>query len=159
MVVNDTELSFWRNDEIMASVGEDAKPFFLAAREAFDAYDDRLKPASGGEVLPGVSLVPLPGHTPGHSGFRVAGGAGADLLIWTDITHMADIQIAKPEVTFGFDVDPDQARATRIKLFDQVATEKLQVAGMHLNMPGCLTLERRGTGYAKVDLPWTPALL
>lgn len=158
VVVNDTELGFWRNDDVMNSAGEDAKPFFLAAREAFDAYHDRLKPVSGGEVLPGVTLVPLPGHTPGHSGFRIA-GQGSDLLIWTDIVHFADIQVPRPEVTLAFDVDPDQARATRAKVFDQVASERLQVAGMHLNMPGFLTLERRGTGYAKVDLPWTPALL
>ena len=159
VVVNDTELGFWRDDAIMNSVGDDAKPFFLAARQAFDAYDDRLKPVSGGsEVLPGVTLVPLPGHTPGHSGFRIA-GTGTDLLIWTDIVHFADIQVPRPEVTLAFDVDPDQARATRAKVFDQVASERLQVAGMHLNMPGFLTLERRGAGYAKVDLPWTPALL
>ncbi|MDX7953867.1 MBL fold metallo-hydrolase [Lichenihabitans sp. Uapishka_5] len=160
VVVNATELDFWRNDTIMASVGDDAKPFFVAARTAFDAYNDRLKPVASGGVLPGVTLVPLPGHTPGHSGFRIEGGStGPDLLIWTDITHMADIQIARPEVTIGFDVDQDQARATRMRVFDQVASERLAVAGMHLNMPGFMTLERRGHGYAKVDMPWTSALL
>ena len=159
VVVNETELKFWRDDAVMAGAGAEAAPFFRAAREAFDAYDNRLKPVSGGEVLPGVTLVPLPGHTPGHSGFRVAGGSGPDLLMWTDVTHMADIQVPRPEVTIGFDVDPDQARATRARVFDEVATDRLVVAGMHLNMPGFLTLERQGAGYAKIDLPWTPALL
>ncbi len=46
-----------------------------------------------------------------------------------------------------------------MKLLDQVATDKLAVAGTHLNMPGFLTVERQGAGYAKVDLPWTSALL
>ncbi len=91
-------------------------------------------------------------------GYHIASGS-EQLLIWADITHMADIQIGKPEVTIGFDVDPDQARATRMKLLDQVATDKLAVAGMHLNMPGFMTVERRGAGYTKVDLPWTSALL
>ncbi len=117
-----------------------------------------LKLVSAGEVLPGISLVPLPGHTPGHSGFHITSGT-AQLLIWADITHLADVQIRKPEVTIGFDVDPDQARATRMKVLDQVASDRLSVAGMHLNMPGFLTVERQGSGYAKVDLPWTPALL
>lgn len=158
VLVNDTELKFWRDDAIMGSVGEDAKPFFVAARTAFDAYGDQLRPVAGGDVAPGIAMVPLPGHTPGHSGFHI--GSGRDqLLIWTDITHMADIQIARPEVTIGFDVDPTMARATRLKVLDQVATDRLPVAGMHLNMPGFLTVERHGSGFAKVDLPWTPALL
>ena len=158
VVVNEAEVRFWRDDAIMGSVGDDAKPFFVAARTALDAYDDRLRPVSGGEVVPGITLVPLPGHTPGHSGFHIASGKD-QLLIWTDVTHLADVQIARPEVTIGFDVDPDQARATRMKVLDQVASDRLLVAGMHFNMPGFITVERHGTGYAKVDMPWTSALL
>ena len=158
VITNEAEVKFWRDDAIMASAGADAKPFFDAARLAFDAYAPQLKLVGPGEVLPGIELVPLPGHTPGHSGFRI--GSGADrLLIWTDVTHMEDVQIPRPEVTIGFDVDPDQARATRKTLFDEIASDGLAVAGMHLNMPGYLTLERHGSSYAKVPLPWTPALL
>ncbi len=158
VVVNETELAFWRDDAIMASAGEGARPFFLAARTAFDAYRDRLRPVAGGEVAPGIALVPLPGHTPGHSGFHVASGAD-QLMIWTDIVHLPDVQVARPEVTIAFDTDPDLARATRLKILDRVSTDGLPVAGMHFNMPGFIAVERHGTGYAKVDLPWTPALL
>ena len=158
VIISEAEAAFWQDDAIMASAGGDAKPFFDAARLALDAYAPRLKRVGAGEVLPGIALVPLPGHTPGHSGYHIQSGAD-QLLIWADITHMADIQIRKPEVTIGFDVDPDQARATRMKVLDQVASDRLAVAGMHLNMPGFLTVERHGAGYAKVDLPWTPSLL
>lgn len=158
MVVNETELKFWRDDAIMSSAGEGAKPFFEAARAAFAAYDDRLRPVSGGEVAPGVTLVPLPGHTPGHSGFRIDSGKDT-LLLWTDIVHLPDVQVARPEVTIAFDADPDQARATRLRMLDEVATDRTIVGGMHLNMPGFMTVERRGTGYVKVDMPWTPSLV
>ena len=158
VIANEAEVKFWRDDAIMASAGADARPFFDAARLAFDAYAPHLKLVAPGDVLPGIAMVALPGHTPGHSGFRIASGSD-QLLIWTDVTHMEDVQIPRPEVTIGFDVDPDQARATRRKLFDEVAADGLTVAGMHLNMPGFLTLERRGSAYAKVTLPWTPALL
>ncbi len=158
VTISEAEAQFWRDDAVMASAGADAKPFFEAARTALDAYRPNLKLVGAGEVLPGITLVPLPGHTPGHSGFHIQSGAD-QLLIWADITHMADIQIRRPEVTIGFDVDPDGARATRLKVLDQVASERLAVAGMHLNLPGFLTVERQGAGYAKVDLPWTPALL
>jgi glyoxylase-like metal-dependent hydrolase (beta-lactamase superfamily II) len=158
VVVNEAEVKFWRDDATMASAGEGARPFFLAARTALDAYQDRLRPVSGGEVAPGITLVPLPGHTPGHSGFRIVSGRDS-LLLWTDIVHLPDIQVARPEVTIGFDVDSDQARATRLKLLDEVAADGIPVGGMHLNMPGFMVIERHGAGYAKVDLPWTPALL
>ena len=158
VIVNEAEVKFWRDDAIMNSVPEGSKPFFVAARTAFDAYDKNMRQVSGGEVAPGIALVPLPGHTPGHSGFHITSGKD-QLFIWTDITHLADVQIARPEVTIGFDVDPDQARATRRKVLDQVASDRLLVAGMHFNMPGFITVERRGSGYAKVDMPWTPALL
>ena len=157
VMISETESKFWRDDAIMASAGADAEPFFRAARTALDAYQANLKLVSAGEVLPGITLVPLPGHTPGHSGYHIASGSD-QLLIWADITHMADIQIHKPEVTIAFDVDPDQARSTRMRVFDQVAADRLAVAGMHFNMPGFLTIERQGGGYAKVDLPWTSAL-
>jgi glyoxylase-like metal-dependent hydrolase (beta-lactamase superfamily II) len=158
VVINETEAKFWRDDAIMAQAGADAEPFFKAAREALDAYQPNLKLVGAGEVLPGISLMPLPGHTPGHSGFHIQSG-GDQLLIWADIAHLADVQIRKPEVTIAFDADPDQARATRLKVLDMVAADKLAVAGMHLNMPGFITVERDGSGYRKVDLPWTPALL
>lgn len=158
VLVSAVDLAFWRDDAAMRAAGADAAPFFLAARTAFDAYQARLRPVSAGEVVPGIVLVPLPGHTPGHSGFHI--GSGADqLLIWTDIVHMPDVQIARPEVTVGFDIDPDQARATRLRLLDQVASDQLMVAGMHHNMPGFMQVERHGSTYAKVDSPWTPALL
>ena len=100
VMVSETEAKFWRDDAIMASAGKDAEPFFLAARTALDAYAPSLKLIAAGEVLPGITLVPLPGHTPGHSGYHVVSG-GEQLLIWADITHLADVQIRKPEVTIG----------------------------------------------------------
>ena len=156
--INEADVKFWRDDAIMGAVPAEAKPLFEAARVALDAYQPNLTQVSGGEVAPGISLVPLPGHTPGHSGYNIESN-GERLLIWTDIAHMPDIQIRRPEVTVGFDVDPDQARATRMKLLDQVATDEIPVAGMHLNMPGFIRVERNGATYAKVDLPWTPALV
>lgn len=46
------------------------------------------------EIAEGILPVWLPGHTPGHTGFRI----DADdkfLLIWGDIVHYPHIQSAK----------------------------------------------------------------
>ncbi len=157
VIINEADARFWRDDSIKAQAG-DFEFLFTQARLALDAYGDRVRLAAPGEVLPDIEMIALPGHTPGHSGFHLTSGSDA-LLLWADIVHFPDIQIAKPDVTVGFDVDPDAARATRMKALDRVASDRLAVAGMHFNMPGFLTIERDGSGYRKVDLPWTSALL
>ncbi len=157
VIINEADATFWRDDSIKAQAG-DFEFLFTQARLALDAYGDRVRLAAPGEVLPDIEMIALPGHTPGHSGFHLTSGSDA-LLLWADIVHFPDIQIAKPGVTVGFDVDPDAARATRMKALDRVASDRLAVAGMHFNMPGFLTIERDGSGYRKVDLPWTSALL
>jgi hypothetical protein len=69
------------------------------------------------------------------------------LLVWADCVHSIAIQAAHPEVSFAADVDPDTARATRQKLFDQVSTDRLLVTGMHLEFPGFGHLLRAGNGF------------
>ena len=64
------------------------------------------------EVFPGVRSVPLHGHTPGHSGYMIASG-DKSLLIWGDIIHVPEVQVARPEVTMVFDTDPHAAAVTR----------------------------------------------
>lgn len=104
----------------------------------------RLMPLEQGDgPLQGVVAVNAPGHSPGHMAFLVEGR----LLIWGDLVHHP-LQFARPEVTWKFDEDPDQARATRAGLFDRVLAEGWLVAGAHLPHPGIGRLERTGGVYS-----------
>lgn len=85
---------------------------FALARRTLDAWSRRLGFLKDREVVPGIHPVWLPGHTPGHSGFRID-AAGQSLLIWGDIVHFPHIQAARPAAAIAFDCDPVQARATR----------------------------------------------
>ena len=124
---------------------------FQVARRSIEPYADRRREIDGeGEALPGVSLIPLPGHTPGHSGVMVSDG-DAQLLIWGDTIHCETFQMAEPDWGVLFDVDPDQARETRKRLFDRVATEGLTVTGPHVRGPGLRKVERMARGYRLVD--------
>jgi glyoxylase-like metal-dependent hydrolase (beta-lactamase superfamily II) len=69
----------------------------------------------------------LPGHTPGHSGFRID-AAERSLLIWGDIVHYPHIQTAQPTVTILFDADPAQAEETRKRILAQAVRENLLIA-------------------------------
>ena len=83
---------------------------------------------------------------------------GSELLIWTDIVHNAALQFAEPERTISFDTDPAIAIASRKKAFDMAATDKLLVAGTHLDFPGLGHVAKASTGYAYVPLPWSADL-
>lgn len=130
--VHEKELDFWRDDVIYSSVPDGFKPFFSVARNAFDAYQDKLVPFKNEAILPGIQSVPLFGHTPGHTGYLI-GDSSESLLIWGDIVHFPHLQMAQPEVTIAFDSDPTEAASVRAKLLDRVATDKLSISGMHFN--------------------------
>jgi len=131
--------------------------FFQWAREQIKPYHNRRRDAQG-EVFPGVTAVPLYGHTPGHTGYLVS-SEGEQLLIWGDIVHMPDIQTRRPDVFMEPDVDGEAAVATRKRIFDQVATDRLLCAGMHMHFPGFLNLNRRPDGgYELVPEIWQQAL-
>jgi glyoxylase-like metal-dependent hydrolase (beta-lactamase superfamily II) len=106
----------------------------------------RTRTISGGEVARGVTMVPLPGHTPGHSGYMVEGG-GKRLFLWGDIVHLPTFQPARPYASLIFDVDQPLARQTRKQTFEQAIADDLEVGGGHLLAPGFARVERAGTAY------------
>ena len=158
LVVHENEPRHWFDDAPMATATERArKLFFLCAREQTTPYKDRTRTFQKGEVFPGVTAIPCPGHTPGHTAFMISSGKD-QLLIWGDTVHVPEVQTARPEVCMEFDTDTDAAEATRRRVFDMVATDRLLVTGMHLHFPGFSHLVRRGSGYQLVPAAWEQEL-
>lgn len=149
LAVHHRELAFWRDDGNLSRASERARGNFQIARQAFDGYRDRLRTFSDGEVFPGITAMPLPGHTAGHTGYRLDSG-DRSLLVWGDIVHFPQIQIACPDVSIAFDQDVQLAAATRSKLLELVSAEKLLIAGMHLGELGFARIVRTGKNY-RVD--------
>ena len=147
MVVHEDELAFWTNDEIMKQAGEGAAPFFQAARGAVASFGDRVATFTGEEVPGPLTAMPLPGHTPGHTGFRVSDG-DAQLLLWGDIIHAPALQFPRPAITIQFDVDASAAEATRKRVLDMAVADNVTVAGMHLVFPAIGQVEKKGDAYA-----------
>jgi glyoxylase-like metal-dependent hydrolase (beta-lactamase superfamily II) len=158
LVLHEAERAYWHDDAAMARADEAGRERnFQAARDQAKPYGSRTRTFTGGEVFPGVTAMPFPGHTPGHTGYMIASG-GESLLIWGDIIHVPEIQVPRPEVTMAFDVDPAQAEATRRRVFDMVATDGQAIAGMHVHFPGHAHLARRGAGYALLQDAWAQVL-
>ncbi|WP_438382533.1 MBL fold metallo-hydrolase [Asaia sp. BMEF1] len=149
LVVHKREIEFWQDDGNLSRASERARGNFLMARQIFENYRDRLRLFEGGEVSPGLTAAPLPGHTAGHTGYRLESG-GRNLLIWGDIVHFPEIQIPRPDVSIAFDLDPILAAETRTRLLDLVSSERLLIAGMHLRERGFGRIERKGQSYSLV---------
>lgn len=146
LVLDPRELAFWEDDSHLGQASERARGNFLLARKVFERYRQNLRPFTANEVLPGISAMPLPGHTVGHCGYRFESAAGS-LLVWGDIVHFPQIQIARPDVTIAFDLDPLLSAATRMRLLDVVSSDNLMIAGMHLGALGFAHIKRSCNTY------------
>ena len=159
--VNDVEAKWWLEGDVKIPEG---KPFFKdlfeGGRAAFKPYMDAGKVQmfkDGTELAPGITAVMAPGHTVGHTMVRMSSG-NAQLLMWTDIVHSTALQFPEPERSIAYDIDPPQAVATRKKVMDMAATDKLLIAGTHIGFPGIGHVAKAGSGYAFVPTPWSVVL-
>lgn len=150
LVAHHREVAFWEDDGNLSRAPERARGNFLVARQAFDGYRDRLRTFDAGEVLPGMTAVPLPGHTAGHTGYRLESG-GQNLLVWGDIVHFPEIQIPRPDVSIAFDQDAHLAAETRTRLLDIASSENLLIAGMHLGESAFGHIARAANGTYAVS--------
>jgi glyoxylase-like metal-dependent hydrolase (beta-lactamase superfamily II) len=114
-------------------------------------------PSTGLEVVPGLTLVPAPGHTPGQVAVRLA-SEGRTALITADCMHHP-VQLARTDVCSVFDVDPAQAMRTRQELLADAERTGTLLLGTHFAPPTGGYLTRDGDGYRLVgaeDLPANP---
>lgn len=157
--ISKEDLDFWYSPEARKKLPQKAQMFDMA-QKFLSPYRDAGQIDTfplGSDIGNGVSSVALPGHTPGHSGVRISDGSD-QLLIWADIVHCPALQFANPDQSIGYDIDPDMARETRKKIFDEVATDKIRVGGMHLCFPAIGHVAKAGTGYEFVEQVFETAL-
>jgi glyoxylase-like metal-dependent hydrolase (beta-lactamase superfamily II) len=154
LLCNEAELQFFR-DPMSPSRSPDGEPqeFFEGFRRATGPYADRIRTVRDGPVMPGVTAVTQPGHTPGHTGWLVESGGDA-VMIWGDIVHMPHLQFTAPQAATILDIDREQAVATRRRALDMAATDRFRVADIHLDFPAFGHVERRDDGYAFIPEVW-----
>jgi glyoxylase-like metal-dependent hydrolase (beta-lactamase superfamily II) len=153
--VSQADLAFWTDDAMAASAAESAQMFFTVARSVAAAYGDRVVPFDGDNVDLGGGLtsMAMPGHTPGHTGYRLSSGAD-QLVIWGDIAHMRALQFARPDVSITFDTDAALAVETRKRVMAMLAADKIAVTGSHLPFPSAGHVEVKGDAFAWVPEEW-----
>jgi glyoxylase-like metal-dependent hydrolase (beta-lactamase superfamily II) len=158
IIVHRDDLDFWGNEMTLGRLRESQRQDFAIATAVLHAYADRIRSVASGEVIPNVTALPTPGHTPGHTAWLLDGDSER-LLIWGDIVHLPVIQFARPEAGVVYDIDSPAAAMTRRRVLDMAATERWLVAGVHLDFPCFGRVEARGVhGFAYTNEVWSSAL-
>lgn len=146
------ELDFWRGQDPDFSKSKRNKkpiPNMIAdVRKNFDILEPQtvlLKPQQ--ELFDGlVTVEPAPGHTDGHTCFRIRSGDD-ELLHLMDLAHHHLLMFADPNWTIAFDHDPITAVETRKKFWREAAAKRTRCFGFHLPWPGLGRIIPEKTGY------------
>jgi len=149
---------FMDDGEMSKQTTERMKGVFANARRVFDALKRKVTPYEAGkEIAPGVNAVATPGHTPGHTSLIVSSG-NSSVCVQADVTNHPALFVRNPGWHAFFDQDANMAEATRRKVYDMLATEKMMVQGFHYPFPSVAYIEKAGTGYREIPVPWNPVL-
>ncbi|UCB42976.1 MAG: MBL fold metallo-hydrolase [Dehalococcoidales bacterium] len=130
------EWDFWTSGQAEAKLDEHVREVLL------DFASRNLPPIQGQlehidletEIMPGISTLAAPGHTPGHMALSIT-SKGNQLLCISDMV-LHPIHLEQPEWHAAVDFAPEQVIATRRRLLKRAATEKALVLAFHFPFPG-----------------------
>ena len=151
---------FWMSEENAAKAESNQmmKNYFANVRKIYAGIESKVTRYDWGkEVVPGITSVATPGHTPGHTSFVVASG-NSKVLIQSDVTNIPEFFLRNPDWHVAYDVEPETAQTTRHKFYDMAAAEKALVVGFHFTFPSIGHVEKDGTKYRLVPIAWNPVI-
>ena len=122
-----TEYEYWRDHSAepdkAAVFHNSVKPIMDAGKADLVAGDSRL--------CDEITLIPTPGHSPGHISLHIKSG-GEEALLTGDVAHHP-CQMAHLDWSSTANSDPVQSIVTRRELFARFADKPVLVIGGHFN--------------------------
>ncbi len=123
-----------------------------------DTYEARVRPLlerfsfiePGASVASGITAVDAFGHTPGHMAYMIESD-GQQVMLFADLANHYVWSLGYPDWEVLFDMDKAAAAATRRRLLDMMATDRVPGIGYHMPFPAMGFVERAGDGFA-----WVP---
>jgi glyoxylase-like metal-dependent hydrolase (beta-lactamase superfamily II) len=126
-VFGKTEYEHWRDyrdePDKVAVFNDSVKPIVEAGKAELVASDARLADE--------ITLIPTPGHSPGHMSIHIKSD-GEEGLLTGDVAHHP-CQMAHLDWSSTADSDPVQSTVTRRELFSRFADTPTLVIGGHFN--------------------------
>jgi glyoxylase-like metal-dependent hydrolase (beta-lactamase superfamily II) len=156
ILVPEPEWTYWMDDAELSKAPDRIKLYFRNARRIFSDLASevrRFKP--GAEVAPGIISIPAFGHTPGHCAFSVA-SRSQSMLVMSDAVRNPCLFARHPDWQPLFDQDGAMAVATRRRMLDRAAADRMLVEAYHFPFPASGHIARSGRGYELVPATWQP---
>jgi len=123
----------------------------------FAPYAGKIRQLTdGAEAVPGIRMHAAEGHSPGHTIWHIANG-GAELIYLADTTHRPELIARRPDYETIFDFDGAAGAASRRRVLDRVATDRVRVTGFHFPFPATGFMKREGQGFRFVPVDWASA--
>ena len=140
------EFDYWTDPATVETIREDQQSFAAGAMRRLTPVADSMRTFEGGdEVLPGITAVATPGHTPGHMSFAV-GTPDQGIFVTGDfVTNI--IGFARPDLGTSTDHDPKQAATTRADTLRRLADEGWTILGYHLPNGGIGQVRADGEAF------------
>jgi glyoxylase-like metal-dependent hydrolase (beta-lactamase superfamily II) len=136
-----------------AAAPELLRSSFATAAELMRLYPRLQRVDAPRQIVPGVSLFDLAGHTPGQIGVRIE-DRGETLLLVADMLFHPALHPAQPGIGILFEQDRTAADATRARFFAAAAAEGAPVAATHMPFPGVGRIMRGPGGLAWLPADW-----
>ncbi|MCR9273972.1 MULTISPECIES: MBL fold metallo-hydrolase [Mameliella] len=152
--IGGTERDFWLQDGLVNSVPTEMQQFVVGAVNSLNVDGAEWTVVGDeAEIAPGIRVIDTAGHTIGHMSVVVESG-GKQLIALGDSMNHAWMSTVRPEWVSNFDMDGEQTVATRKRLLDMAATDRMAVLGYHFPFPGVGHIAAEGDAYRFVPALW-----
>jgi glyoxylase-like metal-dependent hydrolase (beta-lactamase superfamily II) len=153
--ISQADYDYWTDAQ---KVGPDLKVFYETATKNLPPNKDRMVFIKDGqEFLPGIQAMAAPGHTVGHTIFKIS-SAGKQLCYIGDLTHHPVLLMEKPLTEFAYDTDPKQSAQTRVKMLNMLAANRIPILAYHFAWPGVGHVAKQGDGFRYYPEPMNMVL-
>lgn len=146
IIVSETEYKYWTDPATLASLPEARQGLAKRIQATLPGWKNIRRHAGQGDVVPGIRAIDTFGHTPGHTSYHLESG-GQQLIVLGDVTNIPALTVRNPGWHIFFDQDPQMAEASRRRIFDRAAADKVMLTGYHWGMPGAGIVSADGGGY------------
>jgi glyoxylase-like metal-dependent hydrolase (beta-lactamase superfamily II) len=133
------EFDFWKRGENVREARKFNRELFVKLALPLAERSTFIKP--GDEVVPGIRAIDVSGHSPGMLAYHVE-SEGRRFLIWADTCVHFVMAVQRPEWTLDVDDDKEKAVATRKRMLEMAASERMPIASYHMPFPGIGYIEK-----------------
>jgi len=142
------EFDFWKKGDGVSEARKFNRELFVKICGPLADRSTFIKP--GDEVLPGITAVDAAGHSPGLIAFHIE-SEGKRFMITADTCTQYVMAVQRPDWYFAMDDDKDKAVASRKRILDMLAADKLPFVSFHFPFPGIGYVDKTTGGYR-----WVP---